>query len=45
MIYIMGFEDMLARNAPVAAITMLNAMIFFAPNLSERNPVGIEKII
>ena len=42
MMYIVGFIDMLARNAPMAAMMMLRAISFFAPNLSERKPVGIE---
>lgn len=41
--YIIGFTDILPRKAPAAAIIMLRAISFFAPNLSEKKPVGIEK--
>lgn len=40
--YIQGLNDMLPRNAPTAAIKMLSVRSFFAPNLSEKNPVGTE---
>ncbi len=40
--YIQGFVDTLPRNAPVAAMTTLSAISFLGPNLSEKNPVGIE---
>lgn len=33
---------MLPRNAPAAAMTMLSAISFLGPNLSEKSPVGIE---
>lgn len=35
---------MLPRKAPTAAIRMLSAISFFAPNLSEKSPAGIENI-
>ena len=41
--YIQGLVDMLPRKAPAAAMRMLRVISFFAPNLSERNPVGTEK--
>ena len=42
MIYITGLIDILARNAPMVAKIILRAITFFAPNLSERKPIGIE---
>ena len=41
--YINGFFDMLPRKAPTAAIIMLMAISFFAPNLSENSPDGTLK--
>lgn len=41
--YIQGSPDTLPRKAPTAAIIMLSASSLFAPNLSERKPVGTEK--
>ncbi len=41
-IHIQGFADTLPINAPAAAMTMLSAISFLGPNLSEKSPVGIE---
>ena len=43
MMNIQGVVETLPRRAPKAAITMLAAMSFLAPNLSEIIPLGMEK--
>ena len=43
IMYIRGLIEKLPRRAPAVAIRMLRVINFFAPNLSENNPVGTEK--
>jgi hypothetical protein len=40
---IQGVEETLPKSVPIAAITILSAIIFFVPNLSEIIPLGMLK--
>ena len=41
---IKGFCASPAVKAPVVAVAMLSIIIFFAPILSDNNPIGIDRI-